>query len=82
MKHHLKRLALLSACVLAGLVVAVVGSTLSGSSVWYAAVPAAIAAGWLFVADPSECEAPTREHAEAVPGDERRSGRRQSNTRL
>jgi hypothetical protein len=63
MSDHLKRLALLSACVLAGVVVAVIGSALSGSSLWYAAVPAAIASGWFFVANPAECEPPTRERA-------------------
>lgn len=66
--NHVKRLALLSGCILAGLVVAIIGSTLSGSTVWYAAVPAAIASGWIFVANPAQCEARTPERAERGPG--------------
>lgn len=33
-----------------------VGSSLSADPTWWVAVPAALAIGWLFVADPSTCE--------------------------
>jgi hypothetical protein len=56
--NHLRRLAWLLACVFIGLIIAVVGESLSGSSVWYVAIPAVVAVGWLFVADPTECEPP------------------------
>jgi len=58
------------ACVFAGLVIAVIGGWLSGSTVWYLAVPAAIAVGWLFLADPTECEPPPPKRAKGAPGDE------------
>ena len=58
-----RRLLLLLALAAAGALVGAVGSALSGQDYWYAAVPAAVAAGWLFVADPSRCNRPDR------PGD-------------
>ncbi len=53
--HHVKRLAGLVACVLAGLLVGVIGSAVTGSSVWYLAIPALVAAAWLLIADPTQC---------------------------
>ncbi len=67
--NHVKRLAWLSACVFAGLIVAVVGSSLSDSPVWYVAIPAVVAVGWLFLANPTECEPPPRKRAKGTPGD-------------
>lgn len=58
-RSYLKRAVWLLGCFAAGGVVGVVGSTLTGSDFWYLAIPAAIAAAWMFVADPTECE-PTR----------------------
>lgn len=52
----LKRLAWLLACMGVGTLVGFVGSAVSGNTVWYLAVPAAVAAGWLFFADPTQCE--------------------------
>lgn len=52
------RLAWLLACVGLGAVVGGVGSALTGNDVWYLAIPVAVATGWLFVADPTQCEAP------------------------
>jgi len=49
----------LLACLAAGGIVGAVGSALTGSDLWYLAIPVAIAGAWLFVADPTECE-PTR----------------------
>ena len=68
--NHLKRLAWLLACVFAGLIIAIIGSSLSGSSVWYVAIPAAIAVGWLFLANPTECEPSPCKRAKETPGNE------------
>ncbi|CAG1018148.1 hypothetical protein BURC_02883 [Burkholderiaceae bacterium] len=59
--RHLRRLFWLLACVSLGLAVALAGVFFTGSSLWYAAIPAAIALGWLFVADPTQCEPPARQ---------------------
>ena len=55
-----KRALLLLALAAAGWLVGAVGSALSGQAYWYAAIPAAVAVGWLFVADPSRCDRPDR----------------------
>jgi len=60
-----QRLAWLLACVLAGLVIAVIGSSLSGDPLWHVAIPAMIAVGWLFLADPTQCEPPPHKRAES-----------------
>lgn len=57
-RGHRERLVWLLACVFTGLGVAIIGNLLSESPAWYVAVPAAIAVGWLFLADPTECERP------------------------
>jgi hypothetical protein len=54
---------LLLACIVVGLVIGAIGHALSGSSAWYLALPAAVVVGWLFVADPTECEPPSRPRA-------------------
>jgi len=51
----LKRLGWLLGCFAAGGVVGVVGSTLTGSDLWYLAIPVAVAGVWMFVANPTEC---------------------------
>lgn len=43
-------------CFAAGGIVGVIGSAMTGSNVWYLAIPAAIAGVWMFVADPTQCE--------------------------
>lgn len=53
-----KRVLLLLALAAAGWLVGTVGSALTGSAYWYGAIPAAVALGWLFVADPSRCDHP------------------------
>ncbi len=55
-KEFLKRLAWLVACVVIGALIGFVGSALSGNQIWYTAIPAVMAIGWLFFADPSQCE--------------------------
>lgn len=52
------RVLLLGGCIVAGSIVGVVGQYLSGSSAWFLAVPALLAVGWLFVANPTECLPP------------------------
>jgi len=52
------------------MIIAIIGSSLSGSSVWYAAIPAVVAVGWLFLANPTECEPPLHKRAERVSGNE------------
>ncbi|HEY0857147.1 MAG TPA: hypothetical protein VGE16_08825 [Albitalea sp.] len=51
-------MAWLLVCVALGLAVALAGVFISGHPMWYVAVPAAVALGWLFVADPTACERP------------------------
>jgi len=51
-----RRIAWLAACVGAGALVGLVGRHLSGDVAWFAAIPAAMAIGWLVVANPDECE--------------------------
>jgi hypothetical protein len=52
------RLLLLLGCSSAGLLAGLGGQYFTGSSAWFLAVPACIAAGWLFVANPAECLPP------------------------
>jgi hypothetical protein len=52
----LKRAGWLLGCFAGGGIVGVAGSALTGSDLWYLAIPAAIAIVWLFVADPTKCE--------------------------
>ena len=40
----------------AGWLVGAAGSAVSGNAYWYCAIPAAVALGWFFVADPTQCE--------------------------
>jgi hypothetical protein len=68
--NYIKRLIWLLACILVGLVIGITGSSLSGNPVWYVAVPAAVGAGWLFFANPTECEPPAHQPAKGSPGDE------------
>jgi hypothetical protein len=57
--RHLRRLAALLACIGIGGVIAVIGNAFSESQAWFLAIPAAVAVGWLFVANPTECEPPS-----------------------
>lgn len=50
------RALLLALLACGGLAVGFVGQHLTGDSAWFLAVPALIAAGWVFVADPTRCE--------------------------
>jgi len=37
-----------------------IGNIFLESQNWFLAIPAAVAVGWLFVANPTECEPPAR----------------------
>lgn len=50
-----RRLAWLLACIGGGVIVGAVGSALTGDESWYLAIPAVVALGWLFIANPSKC---------------------------
>jgi len=58
-RSTLRRLALLVALAAMGWVVGAAGTAVSGNAYWYCAIPAAVALGWLFVADPTRCEPPS-----------------------
>jgi len=66
-----RRLAWLLACLVVGGFAGATGSALTGNAYWYLAIPAAIAAGWLFVADPEQCERPARREGSAPPDEHR-----------
>jgi CHASE2 domain-containing sensor protein len=51
-----RRLALLVGLAAAGWLVGAAGTAVSGNAYWYCAIPAAVALGWFFVADPTQCE--------------------------
>lgn len=51
-----RRLLGLLACLAAGLGVGLAGEALTGNQVWYLAIPAVVALGWLVVANPAECQ--------------------------
>jgi hypothetical protein len=54
------RIVWLLLCLAAGALVGAVGQALTGDARWYLAIAAALVAGWLFFANPMECEAPAR----------------------
>lgn len=60
------RLAWLIACFLAGLAIGYIGEALTGNQAWYLAIPAILAIGWLFLADPTQCEPPARKPPDAA----------------
>jgi hypothetical protein len=50
------RAAVLAALLALGATLGYAGSLLTGDDAWYLAIPAAVAAGWLALADPTRCE--------------------------
>lgn len=62
-----RRLAWLLGCVGAGALAGAVGSSLTGDSRWYLAIPAAVALGWLIVANPAACEPSAACRGDALP---------------
>lgn len=49
----MRRLKLLILCLALGMLVALIGQVVIASPWWWLAVPGALAAGWLLVADPT-----------------------------
>ncbi|NJD24049.1 MAG: hypothetical protein FIB06_01440 [Betaproteobacteria bacterium] len=50
-----QRLLLLAACIGGGLGAGLAGYLLTGEQAWFLALPAAMAAGWMVVGDPTRC---------------------------
>ena len=46
------------------------GAWFTGNPSWFLAIPAALAIGWLFVANPDECTPPATRRADRAPDDE------------
>lgn len=46
-----------------------VGTWFTDNPYWFLAIPAALAVGWLFVANPDECSPPATRRAGRAPGD-------------
>lgn len=62
-----RRLFWLLACTALGLGIGLIGHALTSNPKWFLALPATLAAGWLFFANPEQCLAARREedaHAE------------------
>lgn len=53
-----RRLVLLLACSALGAGIGALGQWLTGDGRWLLALPAVIALGWSFVADPARCQPP------------------------
>jgi hypothetical protein len=64
------RLAWFVVCLAAGAAVGMAGTWFSGNPYWYLAIPAALAVGWLWVANPDECCPPAPRRAGRAPGDD------------
>lgn len=64
-----KRLAWLLACLGIGVAIGAMGSMITGDAYWYVAIPATVALGWLFFANPSECEPPSGRRRRDPPGE-------------
>ena len=64
------RLAWFLACLSAGAAAGMAGAWLTGNPYWFLAIPAALAVGWLFVANPDECTPPSTHRAGREPDDE------------
>lgn len=54
----MRRATLLIVCLVGGGAAGVVGEWASGSQWWYLGIPVAVAAGWLFIANPEHCIPP------------------------
>lgn len=60
MNTLLRRVALLCACIVAGIAIGAAGEYLFASSAGYLAVPVCVALAWLFVANPTQCAPPRK----------------------
>lgn len=64
------RLAWFLVCLAAGAAAGMAGAWFTGNPYWFIAIPAALAVGWLFVANPDECTPSSAHRAGRAPGDE------------
>lgn len=64
------RLAWFVVCLLAGAAAGMAGAWFTGNPYWFLAIPAALAIGWLFVANPDECTPPATRRAGRASDDE------------
>lgn len=64
------RLAWFLACLSVGAATGTAGAWFTGNPSWFLAVPAALAVGWLFVANPDECSPPSTRRTDGAPGAE------------
>ena len=51
-----QRVVWLLGCFVVGGIVGAAGSAVTGSDLWYLAIPVAVAIVWWFIADPTKCE--------------------------
>lgn len=63
-----ERAASLLAVAVVGALLAAAGNWLVGGDAWVLAVPASVAVGWLFLANPENCRPPSRETDPAAGG--------------
>lgn len=66
-----RRLVWLLVCAVAGITIGAIGNALTQAAEWFLAIPVALAAGWLWWADPTQCETtpvPPRRGADHDPG--------------
>lgn len=54
-RNLVRRLVWLVTCIGVGGIIGAIGAGMTGSMLWYLAIPVAVAVGWLVVADPSSC---------------------------
>ena len=64
------RLVWFLACLSAGAATGMAGAWFTGNPYWYLAIPAALALGWLWVANPEECTPPATRRAGRAPDDD------------
>lgn len=64
------RLAWFVLCLSAGAAAGMAGVWCTGNPSWYLAIPAALALGWLRVANPDECTPPATRRAGRAPDDD------------
>jgi hypothetical protein len=64
-----RRIALLLLAISLGSLVGLLGLHFSNSQAWFLAVPALVASGWLFIADPTACEPGTKRSSSSTSKD-------------
>lgn len=65
------RLAWFVVCLSAGAAAGMAGTWFTGNPLWFLAIPATLALGWLWVANPDECLPSARRRAGSAADDDR-----------